>query len=304
MKSRKEKIFRFLKANYTGWLFALPLALGLLIFTVYPVLSSLVYALYDYNMTNRLIFTGLGNFVEIFTEDPEFFRVALNTVLYAFINVPLMMCAGYVLAMMLNSKARGIGAYRVAFYLPCIIPAVAGGILWKDIFDSGGIFNRMLSAFGLGPYKFFNADNFEAIASVFLMNLWTAGGSMILWLAAFKNIPRELYESADIDGASGLTKIIRITIPMSTPMIFFNLVIMLIGALQYNGGMIFAPRGGRGNGNALYMYYVKIYLDTFKRSKIGYGSALSWVLLAFIAVITAVTFKTNKWVQYGEGGAL
>ncbi|GHV04069.1 sugar ABC transporter permease [Clostridia bacterium] len=294
---------KFIKRNYTGWLFAAPLVVGLLVFTVYPVISSLMYSFFDYNMLNRSLFVGFGNYVTMFTADPEFYKAVGNTLFFSAVNVPLIMATSYVLAALLNKQTRGIGAFRVLFYLPCMIPAVAGAILWKDLFDPTlGVFNRILGAVGLGPYKFFMSDNLGAIGAMLWMNTWGIGGGMILWLAAFKNIPRELYESADIDGARRFRKLISITLPMSTPMIFFNLVTMIIASLQYNGTLIFAPRNGRGLDDALYMYGVKIYTDAFTaRARVGYGSALAWVLLLFIALLVGVTFKTNKWVQYGEG---
>ena len=137
--------------------------------------------------------------------------------------------------------------------------------------------------------------------AVIFMGLWGIGGGMILWLSAFKNIPNGVYEAADIDGASVFTKVFKITIPMSTSMIFYNLIMGLIGALQVNSTLIYAPRDGRGYENSVYFVGVKIYREAFVRDNLGYASAIAWVLFLVIAILTLVCFKTNKWVYYGDG---
>jgi|BioPla2DNA2_1021312.scaffolds.fasta_scaffold47215_2 multiple sugar transport system permease protein len=299
----KQKIFtkKRIKDSVTGWLFNAPLAIGLLVFTFVPIVSSLIYSFYDYDVVSRMDFVGFENYMKIFTTDrSETYKSALNTFLYTFINIPLTLILSYLLAVLVNKKIKGVSIFRVLYYLPVMIPAVVSGLLWKDIFDpTYGILNRFLGIFGLPPSQFFKGEQ-TALMSVFIMNMWYIGGGMILWLAAFKAIPNEVYESADIDGASKLTKLLRITIPMSTSMIFFNIVTMMIGTLQYNGPLTFADRFGRGVKDSLYMYAVKIYWEAFQRANVGYASALAWMLLLIIAALTYLLFKTSGWVYYGE----
>ena len=297
----KAKIKKIFRDNYTGWLFNLPLFLGLLIFTLIPVCCYFYYSFWKHDGISFLAFKGLDNYIKIFTDDKEIGQVVINTLVYTLVSIPLSLIVSYFLALLVNKEAKGVKVFRVLYYLPCMIPTVASGLLWKDMFDKTyGVFNKILGAFGLGPYPFFS-DASTAMLSVFLMSLWSMGGSMILWLSAFKNISPQYYEAAELDGAGRLTKLIKITIPMSTPMIFYNMIMSVIGTLQYTGTLTFASRDGRGPDNSLYMYAVKIYREAFiKQDTLGYACALAWVLLIVIGCITAVLFKTSKWVFYGE----
>lgn len=297
--SSKNK--KFLKNNYTGWLFNLPLAAGLLVFTVIPVVCSFFYSfMWKYD--------GFGfdcwsfkNYICMFTADwDEVSRSFLNTVIYAVVSIPLGIITSYFLALLVNTGLKGVKTFRVLYYLPVTIPAVVSGLLWKDMFgQTYGIFNRILGTAGISPFPFF-ADADTSMVSVFIMNLWTTGGGMILWLSAFKNIDRQYYEAVQIEGGGKFAGFVYITIPMSTPMIFYNVIMSTIGALQYNGPLTFAPNNGRGWDDSLYMYAVKIYQEAIESGKIGYGSALAWAFLIVIALITVLLFKTSKWVFYGE----
>ncbi|HOW37277.1 MAG TPA: sugar ABC transporter permease [Candidatus Izemoplasmatales bacterium] len=295
----KKSVTKFLKKNYEGWLFNLPLAIGLLLFTAIPVGTSLYYSFFE---TDGFTYTfvGLDNYIKIFTRDRSIWQVVKNTLAFAMISIPLNLSLSYLLAQLVNQTRKGVKTFRLLYYLPVIIPLVVGGLLWKDLYDpTYGIFNRILELIGLDPFPFF----FQASTSMFsiiLMNVWGIGGGMILWLAAFKNIPKTMYESANLDGANAFQRFWHITIPLSTPMIFFNVVTSIIGTLQYNGTLTFAPREGRGVDDSLYMYAVKIYWEAFHRGQIGYGSALAWLLLIVCAIITILLFKKSKWVFYGE----
>lgn len=296
---KKTSLKKFIKKNYEGWLFNLPLFIGLLLFTAIPVFTSLYYSLFE---TDGFTYTfiGLDNYVKIFTRDRNILQVVQNTLTYAFISIPLNLVLSYLLAQLVNLQLKGVKAFRLLYYLPVIIPMVVSGLLWKDIYDpTYGIFNRILAWIGVAPFPFF----FQASTSMFsliLMNVWGIGGGMILWLAAFKNIPKSLYESANLDGANAFQRFCHITIPMSTPMIFFNVVTSIIGTLQYNGTLTFAPRSGRGVDDSLFTYAVKIYWEAFYRGDIGYGSALAWLLLIVVGIITYILFRNSKWVFYGE----
>ncbi len=289
-----------MKGSIAGWLFMLPITIGLILFTFYPMFYSLYISFYEYDAVTVFEFVGFDNYVEMFTHDREFLKTVTNTVLFTIINIPLSIVTSYLLALLVNKPLKGIKVFRTLYYLPVMIPAVVSGILWADIFQFYGVFNKFLSVFGIAPQTFFSSIGFKALGSVFLMNLWGVGGGMIIWLAAFKNIPRQLYEAAEIDGANKFEQLVHVTIPGSTPMLFYNLVTMTIGTLQYNGPLTFAAYNGRGYENSLYMYAVKIYNEAFRGFRLGYASAMSWLLLVVIAVLTGVLFATNRWVQYGE----
>lgn len=283
-------------------MFVLPLVIGLAIFTVYPMIQSLVWSFYNYTGNRLFYFVGIRNYTAIFTKDVNFWRVFGNTVFYAFVSVPLVLVSSYLLAVLVNQKLKCVGAFRVLYYLPVIIPGVVSGLLWKDIFSYNGLFNQLLGKAGLHSAFFESPNSLTAIGSIFLMNMWGIGGGMILWLSAFKAIPAQLYEAAKIDGAGRAQRFFHVTIPMSMPMIFFNVITMLIGTLQYNGTLVFAGGGGRGEEDALYMFAVKIYREAFVSSKYGYASALSWILLVFVGLVTAIMFYIRKKVFNWEEG--
>ena len=279
----------------------LPLVIGIGVFTLYPLIQSLIYSFYRYDGLFVNDFIGLQNFVTMFTTDrAESFKVFGNTFLYALISVPLNLCLSYLLAVAVNQKIKGVIAYRVMFYLPVVIPAVVSGVIWSQLFDKNyGLFNDIITKFGGDPFPFFTDKN-TAMLSMLIMSLWSLGSGMVLWLSALKNIPAGLYEAAKIDGAGVMTRLFRITVPMSTPMIFYNLITGMIGALQINSTMVFAGDGGRGPDDSLYFVAVKIYHEAFTNSAYGYASAIAWVLFLVIGLLTFVTFKTSKWVYTGD----
>lgn len=293
------RLKKFWKRNWEGWMFVSPLVIGLAIFTLYPMIQSLIWSFFNYTGSQWYYPVGLGNYIHIFTVDPVFWKVVRNTCFYAFLSVPIVLVSSYLLAALVNLPLKGVGIFRVVYYLPVVIPGVVSGILWSDLFDANGIFNQILGLFGTHSLFFESENSYRAISSIFLMNLWSIGGGMILWLSAFKAIPGQLYEAAKIDGAGVVQRFFHVTIPMSMPMIFFNVITMLIGTFQYNGTLTFAYEG-RGYQNSLYMYGVFIYNEAFQNSKFGYGSALSWLLVVFLAILTAILFGIRKKLYMGE----
>jgi multiple sugar transport system permease protein len=294
---------RFIKKNIAGWMFTLPLTLGLLVFTVWPMIQSLIYSFHNYNGLRVFKPIGLGNYIRMFTTDTEFFQVMKNTFVYSAVSVPLMLVLSYFVAVLVNQRLPGIRGFRILYYMPVVIPGVVGGVLWLELMNNRatGAFNTILGWFGLPPFSFLSSPD-TAMASLFIMGLWGVGGGMVLWIAALKNIPETLYESAKIDGASTWSRLTRITIPMSTPMIFYNLIMGVIGSLQINSTLIFASRGGRGPEDSIYFIGVKIFNTAFMGSdpQLGYASAMAWVLLVIIGLLTLLLFRTSGWVFYGE----
>lgn len=288
------------KAWLPGFLCTLPVILGVLVFTYYPAVQSLIYSFFDYDGFFKFDFLGFDNFMMMFRYDPDTADVFRNTFVYAIVSVPLNLVLGYLLALAANSKVKGISVFRVLFYLPVIIPGVASGILFADLFSAGadGIFNRILTAFGLPRQPFFSSSK-TALATMIVMGLWGLGGSMVIWLSAFKNINVTLYESAKLDGANAFERLLHITIPMSSSVIFYNLVTGVIGALQTTSTLFIGGSDGRGIGNSLYFITIKIY-NSFIGGQYGYACAFAWVLFMVIALLTMFIFKTSKWVYYGE----
>lgn len=290
-----------IRGSVSGWLFVLPMTVGICVFTLVPIVQSFYYSFFNYDVVSVFDFVGFGNYIKVFTES-EMSKVVTNTLFFAAVNIPVVMCGSYLLALFLNVNVKGIKVFRVLYYLPCVMPAIVGGIVWsylmRDNPETPGIFNQFLISLGLSSSAFFNAENLTAILSIVLMNLWSLGGGTIIWLAQFKNIPKQLYEAAEMDGAGAGRKFFSITLPMSTPMIFYNLITTFIVTLQFNGTLTFAPNGGRGNDKATYMFGLKIYHEAFRRYNMGYACALAWVLVVAVGLLTGLVFKTNKWVHY------
>ncbi len=296
MKNKKQ-----LKVDIAGYSFVSLVIIGVVVFTFIPAVQSLFYSFFEYDGFMKMNFIGFENFVYMFKQDYEIGKVFANTFIYAAVTVPLGMLLGYALALLANSKVAGISIFRVLFYLPVIIPSVASGVLWKDIFSPAyGIFNQILGVFGLHSMFFESASS--AMPTLILTTVWGTGGSMIVWLSAFKNIPQGLYEAAKLDGAGKFQQLIYITIPMSTSMIFYNLVTGIIGSLQcFSTFIIASGSNGTGPDNSLYFMAVKIYNEAFTRiGMMGYACALGWVLFIIIFALTALVFKTSGWVQYAE----
>lgn len=292
---RKKELKKFI----TGVLFASPVIIGVLVFTFYPAVQSLYYSFTDYDMFNIENPIGLKNYKMIFTLDPDTWQVIRNTLIYAAVSIPLNLALGFFLAQAANFRIKGITVYRTLFYLPVIIPSVASGLLFVDMFQVGpsGILNNILKTMGLPTMTWFSNKK-TALASFIFMNVWNVGGGMIIWLSCFKQIPAALYEAAELDGANAWHKLINVTIPMSTPIIFYNLITGIIGSLQVSSSLIIGGADGRGPDNSLYFIAVKIY-NEFRAMNMGYACAFAWVLFLFIALLTALVFKKSKWVFYG-----
>lgn len=290
-----------IKRNYTGWLFIMPIMLGILFFTLYPMVASLVYSFFDYNIVDPPHNFGLQNYIRPFKEGwPEFGKSLQVTFVYSLINIPLSMVLSFALALMLNQKAKGMRFFRLLYYLPVIIPGVVSGLLWKDIMQpKGGIMNALFEMVGLPASNFF-MDKQTAMPTLIFTGLFGLGGGMILWIASLKNISPALYEAADLEGANYFVKLFKITIPMCSPVIFYNLITGIIGTLQTFGGVYVITGGGGGVDNSLLFYVMNIYNQAFSsRFSMGYASALSWILFVIIGFFTFIMFRTSKWVYYG-----
>ena len=299
-KGNIQKFLLYMKKNGTCYLFLLPLILSVLLFAVYPMVSSFIYSFSDYTLYAPWISElSFDNYIKMFTSDWVHFGNALRiTGIYTIISVPLMMVLSFLLALFLNHKLSGVKIFRTLYYVPMVIPAVVSALLWKNILDpSFGIANRIFEMLGL-PKSDFVFGSKDALTSLIVLGLWGVGGTMILWLSALKNVPESLIESAKLDGAGSLRRLLVIILPMCSPIIFYNLIMAIITALQNFGS--FAMVGGGGTDDSLMFIAVKIYIDAFAGYDLAYACAMGWFLFLIIALLTVVIFRSSKWVFYGE----
>lgn len=290
------------KTDLWGWALASPLALGLLFFTLYPLVTSLVYSFFDVNIITPMQNFGLQNYKTIFFGDysRDFFHALKVTITYSVIAVPLGLVLGYSLALFLNVKCKGNGVFLILYYLPTLIPAVVSGAIWGDMMNQQyGFFNVLFhDVFGFSRIEFQSAENL--MASYIWMTTFNTGGGSIVWLAGLRGIDTTYYEAATLDGANPFQKFFKITLPMSTPYVFYNLTMGIIGALQLFNQPYILTGGTGGDGDALKTLNMYIYETAFSGLKMGVASAMAWVLCAIVAILTGLTFKSNRWVYYAD----
>lgn len=289
------------KYQYAGLLYVLPWLVGLLVFQLYPFVTTLYYSLTDYNMVNAPRFIGWDNYVSIFTGDPDFTQALKVTSWYVLIAVPAKLAFALFVAVLLSKKLRGMHLFRTVYYLPSILGgSVAVAVLWRFLFARDGVANSLLGRIGLGPVDWLGSPDI-ALYTISLLTVWQFGSSMVLFLAGLLQIPKEYYEAGAMDGASRLRMFFTITIPMLTPIILFNFIMQMVNAFQEFTGAFVITHGGPIK--STYLYALKIYDEAFTYFRIGYASALSWILFLIIMCITFVVFRTSdRWVHYEDGG--
>ena len=287
------------KESTAGVIFTLPFTIGFLLFMIVPMGISLYYSFCDYDILSPPEFTGLDNFVKMF-QDETFYKTIGVTFYFAVVSVPLRLVFALIVAMLLLKNSKMSGFYRAAYYLPSIIGgSVAVAILWKRMFATDGVINRLLGAVGIETAFAWLGNTKTAIWVLILLAVWQFGSSMLIFLSALKQISRELYEAAEVDGANGIQKFFRITLPLLTPTIFFNLVMQMInGFLAFTQSYIITQ--GKPMNSTLF-YTVYMYQQSFEFYNTGYGAALAWVMLAIIGAITLLLFATKKYWVYEEG---
>jgi multiple sugar transport system permease protein len=280
-----------------GYLFAAPAILGLALFTVGPIILSAVYSLTRYEILTPATWAGLGNYRELFSEDRYFLKALWNTFYFAAVSVPVNITLALGLALLLNRPIRGRALYRTCFYLPTVMPAVAGSLLWMWLFNGEyGLVNVALDALHLPAVPWLTSEYCSKPALI-VMGMWGVGGGMIIFLAALQGVPRTLYEAAEIDGAGAGRMFWNITLPMISPALFFMVVMGLIGALQVFTQAYLVTQGGPVNSTLFYVLY--LYREAFENLHMGYASAMAWVLFLVILAITGVQFVlARRWVYY------
>ncbi len=284
-----------------GYLYLLPWLMGLVLFTIYPFISSLVLSFTNYDLINPAKFVGFQNYIHLFTQDEVFLKSLFATLKYTVLTVPLQLAFALFIAFILNFKLKGIKLFRSAYYLPSILGGnVAIAILWRFIFRPDGLINQVLGLFGIEKVAWFSTPA-TAMAVIVFLKIWQFGSSMLIFLAALQEIPRDLYEAAEIDGATKIRTFFTVTIPLLTPTIFFNLIMQLVNAFQEFNGPYLITQGGPLQ--STYLSSMFIYDYAFKYYQMGYSSAASWVLFVVILLVTAVLFMTSsKWVYYADEG--
>src|SRR5262245_37975005 len=292
---RRSRLLR--REAIDGYLCILPWLLGFLLFTAGPMLVSFGLAFTEYDITSTPRFTGLDNFLKMFTRDPLFWKSLGNTAYYTFIFIPVHLATALLAALALNVKLRGIGLFRVVWYVPSIVPSVANAFLWMWVYHPDyGLANNLLSLVGLPPNKWL-FDEDSAMNSLILMSLWGLGSAMIIFLAELQQVPESLYEAAAIDGASKVDRFRHVTIPMITPVIFFNMVVGIIGSFQVFTTAYIATQGGPNNATLFYVLY--LYNQGWQFLRMGYASAMAWVLLVIVMGFTLVQWSVaRRWVYY------
>jgi multiple sugar transport system permease protein len=274
--------------------------LGFLIWTLYPLASSIFYSFTRYDLVRPPIWIGIGNFTEIFTDDPRFWTVVYNTLYYVGISVPLGVIVAFLMASLLNTKMALRSAFRAIFYVPSIVPAVCSAMVWLFIFNNQyGVINNVLRAMERPIIPFLSSVEW-AKPSLILISLWAQGTAVVIFLAALQDVPRSLYEAATVDGANAFHRFWHITIPMCSPIILYNLVMSFIGAFQTFLMPYLLTNGGPMASTEFYA--MNLYRQAFEYFRMGKACALAWIMAVIVALLTAALFRTSgRWVFYSGG---
>ena len=296
LKPRMSKLHR--REALTGYLFISPWIVGFLVFVLFALIYAFYISLTDWDLLRAPNFIGLQNYSNLF-QDSRFMQSIKVTLTFAFVSVPLNIAVGLCIALMLNMNIKPLGFWRTLYYFPSIISGIAVAMMWLWVFNPDfGIINYLLRFIGIRGPGWITSPQW-ALPSFIIMGVWAAGGGMVIYLAGLQGIPTELYESASIDGASSWHRFWSITVPMMTPVLFYNLIIGIIGALQLFVPAFIITSGGPNNATLFYGLY--FYLNAFRYFRMGYASAMAWLLFLFALLITLILFKTsNRWVFYSD----
>jgi len=289
-----------LRKSKMGLVYILPWLIGMVFLTLYPFINALVISFTDYNLVREPNFIGLANYTRLF-QDEDFLGTLTATLKYTVITVPLQLAFALFIAYILNFKLKGINFFRTAYYIPSLLGGnVAVAVLWRFLFQQDGLINRIIGVVGIQPVAWLSSPG-GAMSVIIILKVWQFGSAMLIFLAALKDVPQDLYEAASVDGSTKLHSFIHITMPLITPTIFFNLVMQLVNAFQeFNGPYLVT---GKGPLNATYLTSMYIYDNAFKYFNMGYASAASWILFLIIVAVTLILFATqDKWVYYSDGG--
>jgi multiple sugar transport system permease protein len=289
----------FKQNNLVGYLFASPWLIGFFLFALIPMAISLGLAFTDYDILGSAHFIGLKNFQRMFFEDPRYLRSVAATFRYVGASVPLRLVFALGVAMLLNAHRRGVFWYRAAYYIPSIIGgSVAVAVMWRQLFGNEGLVNAILASLGIPSIGWLGNPQ-VATWTLILLAVWQFGSPMLIFLAGLRQIPQELYEAANIDGANSYQKFFRVTLPLLTPVIFFNLIMQIIAGFKVFTQAFIVTNGTGQPLDTNLFYSLYLYNRAFTTFQMGYASAMAWVMLIIVAILTLISFKlSTRWVFY------
>jgi multiple sugar transport system permease protein len=299
---RTQLIRQDTRNTINGLLFAAPWLIGLTAFWIYPTLASAYYSFTKFNAVQTPTWIGLSNYIQIFTQDTDFRAAVYNTVYFAAVSIPLAIILAFALALMLNAKVKGQVVYRTIYFLPTLVPEVALALVWIYLFTPGsGLVNIPFQWIGINRLCWLTCAQM-ARPTLILLALWIIGQQIILYLAGLQDVPQDLYDAADVDGAGFFQRLWHITVPILTPVIFFHLVTSIIGAVQFFA-IPYIMTGGNGfPANSTLFYSINLYKQAFQYFNMGYASALAWLLFLSTLIVTLLVFRTSRlWVFYSGG---
>ena len=287
--------------NTAAFLCLAPWVIGMVCLTLGPILASFYLSLTRYDMFTPPVWLGIDNYVKMFAEDGRYYQSLKVTFTYVFLSVPLKLSFALAVAMLLNRGLRGLSFYRSIYYLPSLLGgSVAVAIMWRQVFAYDGIINQLLLKFGIdGPSWITSTD--YALYTLVALSVWQFGSPMVIFLAGLKQIPQEIYDAAEVDGAGPVRKFFSVTVPLLTPIIFFNFVMQIIGAFQAFTPAYIISNGKGGPADATLFYTLYLYEQAFTNFQMGYASAMAWVLVGIIGIATTISFTSARyWVHYGD----
>lgn len=287
--------------NKAGYLFLLPWLVGLVVITIGPMLASLYLSFTDYSLIQPPKWAGLDNYARMLSDD-RLHNSLRVTFTYVIVGVPLQLLLALAVALLLDKGMRGLPIYRSVFYLPSMLgSSVAIALLWRQIFGTDGVVNQILQAVGINSTRGWVSDPSTALGTIILLHVWTFGSPMVIFLAGLRQIPVMYYEAASVDGAGRWTRFVKITLPLLSPIIFFNLVLQIIGAFQSFTQAFVVSNGSGGPSDSTMFYTLYLYQRGFGQFQMGYASAMAWLLVVIIGAFTAINFFASKyWVFYDD----
>jgi multiple sugar transport system permease protein len=289
------------KEERAAYLFLLPWLVGLVFITAAPMVISLYLSLTNYNLLQPPQFTGFQNYIAMFSDD-RLLNSLRVTFVYVFVSVPLQLAGALTVAVLLNRGMRGLAFYRSVYYLPSLLgSSVAVAVLWRQIFGGDGLVNQGLALIGIHHAPAWISDPSTALGTIVILNVWTFGAPMVIFLAGLRQVPASLYEAAAVDGAGRWRQFTRITVPLITPIIFFNLVLQIIHAFQAFTQAFVISGGGGGPSDSTMFFTLYLYQSGFANFQMGYASAMAWLLVVIIGAFTAINFWASRfWVFYDD----
>jgi multiple sugar transport system permease protein len=296
-----QKHWKSRRPALEAYLFLLPWFGGLAILTGGPLIASLCLSFTNFDLLSAPSWVGLQNYIDLFTSDPRYLGALSVTFTYVLIGVPLQLAFALLVAILLNQKVKALGLFRAVYYLPSLLgSSVAVAVMWRQLFSRGGAVNAFLSLFGVDAPNWVATPQY-ALYTLIILHAWQFGSAMVIFLAGLQQVPQDLYDASEIDGAGSWRQFRHITVPMITPVIFFNLVLGIIHSFQAFTSAYIISGGSGGPSDSTLFYTLYLYQEGFTNFHMGYASAMAWVLLVVIAVFTGLNFfASRRWVFYGD----